>query len=121
MNKLEEAQGGYPFEVKLAAVKKVVEEDWNHREVARLFGLSEENGRKTVRYWVKLYLAGGESGLMGKRVRKRQQMPEAEKSKVTTEELLSENQRLRMENEYLKKLQALALSRIESEKETKPE
>lgn len=73
--------------------------------------------RETVRRWEKLYNEHGEVGLSNKK-RGRKEMPKTSKSQTpnTPKELLKENQKLRMENDYLKKLYALIQEREHQQK-----
>lgn len=68
--------------------------------------------RETVRRWEKAYNQYGEDGLINNK-RGRKEMPKATKSTTpnTPKDLLKENQKLRMENDYLKKLYALIQER----------
>ena len=111
----------YSGEFKIAVVEEIIKNGLGYREAERKYGLS----RMLVVKWERIYLEEGADALMEERrgmvsksvsPNKRQGL-----SKVVQTDLISEVQRLRMENEYLKKLHALALSKTESEKETKPE
>ena len=74
-----------------------------------------------LKKWERIYLEEGVEGLMKERRGRackasgtRKGRPPKLDRKVE-EDLIAENQRLRMENEYLKKLQALVQERIERE------
>ena len=70
----------------------------------------------TIRRWERIYLEEGAEGLMKERRgracsaggRRRGKPPKLDKK--VEEDLIAENQRLRMEIEYLKKLSALVLA-----------
>lgn len=75
---------------------------------------------KTLKNWERIYLAEGEKGFMTeKRGRKSTGRPRKTPSDKQAEDLIAENQRLRMENECLKKLNALVQERIEREQKKK--
>ena len=79
------------------------------------------NYRFTLRKWERIYLEEGEIGFMEeKRGRKSTGRPRKKPlDKSKEEDLIAENQRLRMENECLKKLNALVQERIERERKKK--
>ena len=79
------------------------------------------NYRFTLRNWERIYLEEGEIGFMEeKRGRKSTGRPRKKAlDKNVEEDLIAENQRLRMENECLKKLNALVQERIEREQKKK--
>ena len=79
------------------------------------------NYRFTLRNWERIYLEEGEIGFMEeKRGRKSTGRPRKKSlDKSKEEDLIAENQRLRMENECLKKLNALVQERIERERKKK--
>lgn len=75
---------------------------------------------KTVKRWERIYIEEGEQGLMTEqRGRKSTGRPRKQPlEKETENDLIAENQRLRMEIEYLKKLDAL-VRKEEQEKNKK--
>ena len=82
------------------------------------------NHRSQVKDWERKYLEEGIEGLekenRGRSIengKKRGRPPKLDKQ--VEEDLIAENQRLRMENEYLKKLNALVQERIEREHKKK--
>jgi len=81
------------------------------RETAIKFKVNSE----TIRQWEKRFK---EKGIMGLEDKKKGRRPKAPKSQSpkTKEELLEENQYLRAENEYLKKLNALVAEREKRER-----
>jgi transposase len=94
---------------------QVLKYKWkNHlsiRETAIKFRVNSE----TIRQWEKRYR---EKGIMGLEDKKKGRRPKAPKSQPpkTREELIEENQYLRAENEYLKKLNALVAEREKRER-----
>ena len=87
---------------------------------ATKFNLANEN---TVLKWERIYYEEGPQGLYEERRGRNKNMnskPRKKKlSKEAEEDLIAENQRLRMENEYLKKLNALVQERIKRENKKK--
>ena len=77
----------------------------------------------SVRKWNRIYYEKGPQGLYKKQCGRNKNMsskPRKKKlSKETEQDLIAENQRLRMENEYLKKLNALVQERIKRENKKK--
>ena len=87
---------------------------------ATKFNLANEN---TVLKWERIYYEEGPQALYQERRGRKTNMkskPRKKKlSKEIEEDLIAENQRLRMENEYLKKLNALVQERINRENKKK--
>lgn len=88
--------------------QKVVEDMRNNhlgfRETAKKYGLPNH---EPIRKWERIYLTEGVQGLyVDRRGRKSTGRP-AKLPKQVEDDLLAENQRLRMEIDYLKKLNAL--------------
>ncbi|GHV00640.1 hypothetical protein FACS1894211_08470 [Clostridia bacterium] len=118
----------YSGEFKIAAVEKMRREHLGYGETAVMLGICTipQNGKDSLKLWERIYLEEGPEGLMKERRGlnargKGRPLKPPNLEKAVEEDLIAENQRLRMENEYLKKLHALALSRIKLENETKPE
>ena len=96
-----------------------------YRETARKYNLtrqSEASAATMLHRWERTYLEEGAEGLMKERRGKacsasgtRKGRPPKFDKKVE-EDLIAENQRLRMEIEYLKKLDALVQKRLQEEK-----
>ena len=78
-----------------------------------LINKSEGGAINTLKRWERIYLEEGAEGLMKERRgkfcgSKKGRPPKLDKK--TEEDLIAENQRLRMENAYIKKLSALVLA-----------
>jgi transposase len=96
-----------------------------YRETARKYDLvrqSEAAAASMLHRWERIYLEEGAEGLMKERRGRacstsgtRKGRPPKLEKKVE-EDLIAENQRLRMEIEYLKKLDALVQKRLQEEK-----
>ena len=77
---------------------------------------------KVVLKWERIYYEEGPQALYIERLGRSKNMgskPKKKLSKKIEEDLIAENQRLRMENEYLKKLNALVQERIKRENKKK--
>ena len=97
--------------------QKVVEDMRNNglafREVARKY----EVEHSTVRLWERIYLEEGAEALsVDKRGRSGNKGRPPKLSPDTEKDLITENQRLRAENDYLKKLDALIQNRSQQKK-----
>ena len=93
------------------------EQRYGYRETARKYELGESGSTvDLLKRWERIYLEEGAEGLMKERRgrgnplsdKKRGRPPKLDKK--VEEDLIAENQRLRMEIEYLKKLSALVLA-----------
>lgn len=94
-----------------------------YRETAKKYGLVTQSmggALCTLHRWERIYLAEGAEGFMKQRSGRPSKIGKPKKplSKSVEEDLIAENQRLRMELEYLKKLSALVLA--EEQESTKP-
>ena len=104
--------------------QNVVEYMYNNhlscQETAFHFNLA---GDYVVSKWERIYYEEGPQGLyIERRGRSRNMSSKSKKknlNKEIEEDLIAENQRLRMENEYLKKLNALVQERIKQENKKK--
>lgn len=97
----------YTPEFKKLVVETMQKEKLSYREVARQFEVSSDT---RVKDWERIYLTEGPEGFaIERRGRSSKGRPPKQLPKKVEEDLLSEVQRLRAENAYLKKLQALVL------------
>ena len=98
----------YPGEFKQIVVETMMREKLSYREAANRFGVRDH---QDVANWERYYLAEGPEGLyIDRRGRGSKGRPQ-QFPKEVEEDLLAEVQRLRAENAYLKKLQALVSER----------
>ena len=103
----------YTPEFKIKVVETMHREKLSYRETARQFDIS--NSRVTA--WERIYLEEGADGLYAER---RGRKSTGRHPKIKKEEdLIAEVQRLRAENAYLKKLNALVAERVRQEKKHK--
>lgn len=105
----------YTGEFKEQVLKTMKQEGLSYRETERLF----EVPRAVITRWERIYLEEGAEGLYierrGRKATGRRPKPE----KKVEEDLIAEVQRLRAENAYLKKLNALVAERVRQEKKRK--
>lgn len=113
-------QKKYSAEFKIGVILDMREHRLGYQETVRKYwDLSkgqEHNYTNIVKRWERIYLEEGADGLMKERRgravsangAKRGRPPKLDKK--VEEDLIAENQRLRMEIEYLKKLSALVLA-----------
>ena len=98
-------------EFKQMVVETMMRDKLSYREAAHQFDIS---GHEQIRKWERIYLMEGAEGLYIER-RGSKGRPQSFPKEVE-EDLLQEVQRLRAENAYLKKLQALVLERERHQK-----
>ena len=125
MSKKGTIQQKYSAEFKIGVIIDVREHRLGYREAARKYDLvkqSESSAATMIHRWERIYLEEGAEGLMKERRGRvcsssgtRKGRPPKLDKKVE-EDLIAENQRLRMEIEYLKKLDALVQKRLQEEK-----
>ena len=126
MAKKGQKQKKYSAEFKIGVIIDMREHHLCYSEVVRKYWDiakgQEHNYQKQVQRWERIYLEEGAEGLMkGRRGRacstsgtRKGRPPKLDKK--VEEDLIAENQRLRMEIEYLKKLDALVQKRLQEEK-----
>ncbi len=106
----------YTPEFKVMVIETMRKEKLSHKEAARRFKI---NAHSAVAKWERIYLEEGKEGLyIERRGRKSTGRPPKLKKEVE-EDLIAEVQRLRAENAYLKKLNALVAERERQEKNRK--
>ena len=115
MAKKGQIQKRYSTEYKVGVIIDMREHRLGYRETARKYGMSGSGSTvDLLKRWERIYLEEGIDGFMKERRGKnntsgRRGRPPKLDRKVE-EDLIAENQRLRMEIEYLKKLSALVLA-----------
>ena len=123
---MSEKQKKYSSEFKLCVIMDMREHRLGYKETVRKYwDISkgqEDNYKNIVKRWERIFLEEGAEGLMKERRGRacsasgtRKGRPPKLDKKVE-EDLIAENQRLRMEIEYLKKLDALVQKRLQEEK-----
>ena len=113
-------QHKYSPEFKICVIMDMREHRLNYSEVVRKYWDinqgQEHNYQKQVQRWERIYLEEGAEGLMKERRGRACKVSGTNKGRppkldrTVEEDLIAENQRLRMEIEYLKKLSALVLA-----------
>ena len=96
----------YTGEFKQMVVETMIREKLNYIETRKRFDIA---GEDRVRGWERIYLTEGPEGLYVERRGRASTGRPRKLPKETEEDLLAEVQRLRAENAYLKKLQALVM------------
>ena len=107
----------YTGEYKQKVVETMMKEKLSYCEAARQFEVGDD---KRVAAWERIYLEEGPEGLyIERRGRSSKGRPPKKLKPEVEEDLLAEVQRLRAENDYLKKLNALVAERVRQEKKQK--
>ena len=108
----------YTGEFKQQVIEDMRQNRLAHKETAKKY---EVNDRQ-IRAWERIYLEEGPSGLYIERRGRAGSSASGRKPKLNKkaeEDLIAENQRLRAEVDYLKKLNALVDERVRREKNLK--
>ena len=106
----------YSAEFKISVIMDMRENHLSYSETVRKYwdigNRQEHNYTHRLKLWERIYLEEGATGLMTEcRGRKSTGRPRKKPlDKCVEEDLIAENQRLKMEFEYLKKLSALVLA-----------
>ena len=127
MSKTRKKQKKYSAEFKKTVIMDMRENFLSYRETVRKYWKTESRSEEelykgTVKKWERIYLEEGVEGLMTERRGKACKESGSNKGrppkldKTVEEDLIAENQRLRMEIAYLKKLDALVQKRLQEEK-----
>ena len=102
----------YSGKFKIEVVETMRKENLSYKETVRRFGVRSDT---QVKQWERIYLEEGKEGLLIERRGRAcaasgtQKGRKPKLDKQVEEDLIAENQRLRMEIDYLKKLNALVL------------
>ena len=117
MKKTGRKNKNYSSEFKIRVIMDMREHRLSYHETVRKYELGNDQtggARLMVQRWERIFLEEGAEGLMKERrgknntSGKRGRPPKLDRK--VEEDLIAENQRLRMEIEYLKKLSALVLA-----------
>ena len=117
MSKTGRKNKNYSPEFKICVIMDMREHRLSYHETVRKYELGNDQtggARLMVQRWERIFLEEGAEGLMKERrgknntSGKRGRPPKLDRK--VEEDLIAENQRLRMEIEYLKKLSALVLA-----------
>ena len=109
-------KGSYDGKFKISVIEYMHKNHLSIRETAAKFGIASHT---TVGQWERIYYEEGLEALIRNNRRSNKKMTKLNKprnpklDKKLEEDLIAETQRLRMENAYLKKLQALIQERIQ--------
>ena len=107
----------YSGEFKQKVIEDVIQNKLTQREAATKYGITNKT---QVLRWERIYLEEGAEGLcIERRGRGSSGRPPKQMDKKVEEDLIAENQRLRAEIDYLKKLNALVSERVQREKKLK--
>ena len=106
----------YTPEFKIKVVETMHNEQMSYRETAREFEISNHD---IVAKWERIYLEEGKEGFYIERRGRKSTGRPAKIKKEVEEDLIAEVQRLRAENAYLKKLNALVSEMVRQEKKHK--
>lgn len=112
----------YSGEFKIKVVETMRKEHWSYAETIQRF---EIRSRTQVKRWERIYLEEGKEALLVERRGRAcaasgtQKGRKPKLDKQVEEDLIAENQRLRMEIDYLKKLHALVLEEERQNKKHK--
>ena len=119
MGKTKRKNKVYSAEFKIGVIMDMREHRLSYSETVRKYALGKTQtggARAMVQRWERIYLEEGAEGLMKERRGRACKASGTRKGrppkldKKVEEDLIAENQRLRMEIEYLKKLSALVLA-----------
>ena len=115
-------QKKYSAEFKGSVIMDMRENHLGYRETARKYKLGNSvcQGKNLAIKWERIYLEEGPEGLyIERRGRGSKGRPPKKLKAEIEEDLLAEVQRLRAENAYLKKLNALVAERVRQERKQK--
>ena len=128
MGKTGRKNKNYSPEFKIRVIMDMREHHLGYCETARKYDLGDPKlggAVHTIQRWERIFLEEGAEGLMKERRGRACKASGTQKGrppkldKNVEEDLIAENQRLRMEIEYLKKLDALVQERIQRESRKK--
>jgi transposase-like protein len=88
---------------KIEIVKYCIEQNKDYHKACEIYKVSYQQ----VYQWVKKYEKLGENGLIDRRGKTKIDFTEEDKDKIEIRKLKKDNESLKMENDFLKKLQEL--------------
>ena len=106
----------YSPEFKIKVIETMHNEGLSHREAAKKFEIPAHD---SVAKWERIYIEEGKEVLCIERRGRKSTGRPPKLGKKVEEDLIAEVQRLRAENAYLKKLNALVSERVRQEKNHK--
>ena len=106
----------YTPEFKIMVVETMLKEKLSYCEAAREFDIRDHH---SAAKWERIYLEEGKEGFYVERRGRKSTGRSPKMKKEVEEDLIAEVQRLRAENAYLKKLNALVAERVRQEKKQK--
>ena len=116
---IQKLKSSYSGDFKQNVIEYMHSNHLSFTETAVYFNIGNKD---VVKRWERIYYEEGPQALYEERRGRKKNMSSKPKKKLnseTEEDLISEVQRLRMENEYLKKLNALVQERIKRENKKK--
>jgi transposase len=91
---------------KQGVIEDIRKNQLSYREAMQKYGIA---GKMSIQHWERIYLEEGPEGLYIERRGQTSRGRPPKLDKQVENDLIAENQRLRAENDYLKKLHALVL------------
>lgn len=88
---------------RIEITKYCISQEKNYNKTSEIYNVSYHQ----IYQWVKKYEEFGEDGLVDRRGKAKLELNEEDKIKIDMKKLKKDNERLRMENDFLKKLQEL--------------
>lgn len=106
----------YPGDFKKKVIEDVRKNRLSYSEAKRKYGIL---GAHTIQKWERIYLEEGPEALYKERRGTKSKGRKPAMDKKVEQDLIAENQRLRAEIDYIKKLNALVSERVKRERKRK--